>query len=237
MAFQLTKVVPWGRSFEEYVAMFALSEQDLRGPILSCADGPAGFNCELTQRGGTVVSVDPVYAFQTDQISRQIDKTFDEVLAQTRENMEEFVWDNISSVEMLGRVRMAAMQTFLSDYDLGRAEGRYLPGELPALDFPDSRFSLALCSHFLFLYSDQLNLQFHLESVRELCRVAGEARIFPLVQLGSVPSPHVPAVIDHLRKSGYRADIARVPYEFQRGGNQMLRVRKTRGGLASKRVE
>ncbi|MDX1815834.1 MAG: SAM-dependent methyltransferase, partial [Thermodesulfobacteriota bacterium] len=55
MAFTLNKVVPWGRSFNEYTAMFALSETDLGKRILGCADGPASFNCILTKRGGRVL--------------------------------------------------------------------------------------------------------------------------------------------------------------------------------------
>lgn len=42
MAFTLDKVVPWGRSYDEYVAMFALSSDDLRRRILGCGDGREG---------------------------------------------------------------------------------------------------------------------------------------------------------------------------------------------------
>ncbi|MGA1865189.1 MAG: SAM-dependent methyltransferase [bacterium] len=226
MTFQLKDIVPWGRSFEEYVAMFALSEEDLRGSILSCADGPSSFNCESCRRGVTVVSIDPLYDYGTDQIKKRIDETFEEVMTQTGKNMEEFVWKHISSVEELGRVRMEAMRTFLSDYDSGKSEGRYLPSSLPSLSFPDNRFTLALCSHFLFLYSNMLDLQFHISAIREMCRVAREARIFPLLQLGAKPSPHVPGVVEHFGNAGYKVDIVTVIYEFQRGGNKMLRIRK-----------
>jgi hypothetical protein len=46
MAFTLDQVVPWGRSFDEYRRMFALSDDDLGLRILGCADGPASFNGE-----------------------------------------------------------------------------------------------------------------------------------------------------------------------------------------------
>jgi hypothetical protein len=55
MAVQLKEIMPWGRSFEEYVAMFALSEEDLSKRILGCGDGPASFNAELTRRGRMAV--------------------------------------------------------------------------------------------------------------------------------------------------------------------------------------
>lgn len=58
---ELANIVPWGRSFEEYRAMFELSEQDLNKRILGCGDGPASFNAEATKRGSKVISCDPVY--------------------------------------------------------------------------------------------------------------------------------------------------------------------------------
>jgi hypothetical protein len=44
MTFTLDEVVPWGRSFDEYAAMFALEARELSRRILGCADGSASFN-------------------------------------------------------------------------------------------------------------------------------------------------------------------------------------------------
>jgi hypothetical protein len=38
---RLSEVIPWGRSFEEYRRVFALTDEDLAGRILGCGDGPA----------------------------------------------------------------------------------------------------------------------------------------------------------------------------------------------------
>jgi hypothetical protein len=84
----------------------------------------------------------------------------------------------------------------------------------------------ALCSHLLFLYSEQLSEDFHVQSIKELCRVAAETRVFPLLELGTRPSRHVQAVAERLTQDGYSVQIEQVPYEFQRGGNQMMRVSK-----------
>jgi hypothetical protein len=143
---------------------------------------------------------------------------------QTRKNAHEFIWTTIKSVDELGRLRMAAMEEFLSDYPSGVSEKRYVDGELPRLPFPDGAFDLALCSHLLFLYSEQLSEDFHVESIRELCRVAGEARIFPLLEHGAIKSRHVEVVSARLAAEGYDVSIRTVPYEFQRGGNQMMSV-------------
>ena len=224
MVFRLAEVVPWGRSFEEYRKMFALTESDLNERILGCADGPASFNAGLTGQGGVVVSVDPLYRFSLDEIRERIAQVFETVLGETRKNAHEFLWTSIPSVERLGEIRREAMDAFLEDYSRGLEEGRYLDDSLPDLSFREGAFGLALCSHYLFLYSPHLSLDFHLRSIRELCRVAREVRIFPLLELGSVPSRHLEPVMEILSREGYLVAIETVPYEFQRGGSRMMRI-------------
>jgi len=226
--FTLDTVVPWGRSFDEYQRMFALSEGNLQRKILGCGDGPASFNAEATRRGSHVVSCDPMYLFGTSDIRGRIAETSEEVIEQTRRNAGEFVWTSIRSVEELRQRRMAAMETFLDDYDEGKAAGRYVDGSLPVLAFADNAFDLALCSHLLFLYTAQLSEEFHRSAVRELCRVANDVRIFPLLALGGQRSPYVDAVIADSRSAGHDVVIETVLYEFQRGGNQMMRIRVKR---------
>jgi hypothetical protein len=225
MAFELKEIVPWGRSFEEYGAMFALSEDDLCMTILGCGDGPASFNAELTKRGGAAVSIDPLYSRDVGEIRQRIDETFDDILRETRNNSDEFVWNNIRSVEELGKVRMRAMRKFLADFPEGKREGRYIAESMPDLTFPDNSFDLGLSSHFLFLYSDHLDLAFHIDSIRELCRVCEEVRVFPLLQLGGTRSPHADPVIEYFGATGYAVGESRVPYEFQRGADRMLRIK------------
>jgi hypothetical protein len=221
--FTLDQVVPWGRSFDEYTRMFALSASDLNGRILGCGDGPASFNAEATRCGHRVISCDPIYRFGTEEIRGRIAATYEQVLGQTRLNQHEFVWGNgIRDVDELGAVRLAAMQVFLDDYDAGRREGRYIDAALPALPFADRAFDLALCSHLLFLYSVQLGEPLHHAALRELSRVAAEVRVFPL---GGERSPFVDGSIRALREAGCQVAVERVPYEFQRGGNEMLRIR------------
>lgn len=224
MSFTLDKVVPWGRNFDEYVGMFALTPLDFRRRILGCGDGPAAFNAVVNRTGGGVVSVDPLYEFSVDQIRGRIDAVFDYMLAETERNKEEFVWEHVNSVEELGRTRREAMDEFLADYELGVKEFRYVAGALPSLPFMDQTFELALCSHFLFLYSEQYNLAFHVQSIKELCRIAEEVRIFPLMELGARKSRHLEAIITWLAREGLPAEIVPVKYEFQKGGNQMLRI-------------
>lgn len=226
MAFVLKQIVPWGRSFKEYVRMFNLTKKDLRSKIVSCGDGPAGFNVEMKKRGYEVVSCDPIYKFSAQQIKSQIDKIYDSVIKQLEDNRRDYVWESFKSPEALGRIRMQAMRDFLMDYSRGKKEGRYVAQRLPKLSFKDGQFDIALCSHFLFLYTGRLSFSFHMKAIAEMLRVAREVRIFPLLELGGKKSPYVKEAIKILREKGYKVAISRVDYEFQRNGNKMLRATK-----------
>lgn len=220
----LENIVPWGRSFAEYVRMFALTADDLALYILGCGDGPASFNGTLTRQGGRVVSCDPLYRSSAGEIEARIAATRGTILAQLHQLRDRYVWDFFGSPAEVGRVRQAAMAKFLADYVGGREAGRYLAGELPELPFAPRQFDLALCSHLLFLYSAQLSLDFHRAALRELCRVAREVRIFPLVDLAGKPSPYVEPLAAELADLGYAVEFRRVSYEFQRGADTMLRL-------------
>lgn len=227
MGFILENIVPWGRSYTEYVHMFALTPEDLGLRILGCGDGPAAFNAVLSKMGGRAVSVDPLYAFSQAGIRKRIDETFVVVLEQLRKNQCDYVWDTIHSVEELGEVRMTAMATFLDDLDAGKAAGRYVVGTLPWLAFGDGQFDLALSSHFLFLYSAQLDTAFHIQAIAEMLRVAREVRIFPILTIDGKLSPHVDAVCAHFSQMGFTARQQKVPYMFQQGGDIMLVIRRS----------
>ena len=202
--------------------MFALTSDDLAGSILDCASGPASFNAEVTAEGHRVTSCDPLYNLTAEEIRLRVDAVYDTMVANVRSASDEFVWQTFSSPEHLGEARLAATENFLADYPGGISEGRYLDRSLPHLGFGDREFDLALCSAFLFTYSDRLTTDFHVAAIEEMCRVAAEARVFPLLKSYGGPSPHLGPAVDVLRDRGHQVEVRRVPYEFQRGGNQML---------------
>lgn len=225
MGFQLENVVPWGRSLPEYIKMFDLTLDDFKLTILDCAGGPASFNAEMTKRGYKVFSCDPIYQFTAAEIAQRIQETYPVILKGVQETRDHLVWRDIESPEQLGEIRMAAMRLFLDDFPVGVVAERYITAELPDLPFDSGKFDLALCAHLLFTYSEQFSLEFHLESVLELCRVAKEVRIFPLlVNFSNDVSPWLEPVMKHLQSQGYTTEIKQVSYEFQKGGNQLLRV-------------
>ena len=217
--------MPWGRTLSEYQAMFALSKEDLDSKILGCGDGPASFNCEMTQAHKSVTSIDPIYQFSAQEIQQRIDETSALVSQQVRENQQDYRWTTIHSVDELIAMRLSAMRHFIADFDQGKKEKRYVHEELPNLSFEDKAFDLVLSSHFLFLYSEQLSFYFHKEAILEMCRVARrEVRIFPLLDLKNKYSLHVKPIIEVLSEKGFKATIIKTPYEFQKGAYELLSI-------------
>lgn len=226
MAFQLDQVVPWGRSYSEYCSMFNLTKTDRQKSILGIADGPASFNARFSQQcSGSIISVDPIYQFSRQEIQQRIDEIFDTIVIQIEKNAIHFNLDKFGSVQALAESRKQTMNDFLQDFETGLSEGRYLNAALPDLPFEDHNFDLALCSHFLFLYSIQLDFDFHLKALIELSRVAQEVRIYPLLDLSHQPSKHLPPIQSCLKEHGLNAEMIKVDYEFQIGANRMLVIK------------
>jgi hypothetical protein len=223
---KLEKVVPFGRSLDEYIKIFSLSDSDLKKKIIGVGDGPASFNVEMHTLGNTVVSVDPAYVFRGEEIKRRFDSVIDDIISQVKATPDDWVWTYHVSPDHLREHRVRVFRDFMADYDRGKAEGRYIAGGLPALDFADDEFDLALCSHLLFLYSDRLSYEFHLASVLEMMRVALEVRIFPLMTLMLKRSSYLQPLTEDLALRNFCVSIEKVAYELQKGGNEMLRITK-----------
>jgi hypothetical protein len=135
-----------------------------------------------------------------------------------------FDWTWYGSPARREAMRTAAAERFLAD--LARRPGRYLAGALPHLPLATDAVDLALCSHLLFTWSDQLDEQWHRAALTELARVARrEVRVFPLVVQGSGdPVPFLDDLRTDLHTAGLRTQLRPVPYRFQHGAQEMLVV-------------
>ncbi len=226
MSIKLESVVPFGRSFGEYQKIFDLSEDDLSKSILGVGDGPASFNAEMLERGHPVTSLDPLYELSGKEIGQQFYRIVDDVIQQVKATSESWVWTYHKSPDDLRRNREEALRLFVKDFDSGKQQGRYRIGELPYLrGIEDQSYDLALCSHFLFLYSDHFDCEFHQAAIQEMLRVATEIRVFPLLTLSREKSIYVEPIVQALESSGFKVGIKKVAYELQRGGNEMLWAR------------
>jgi hypothetical protein len=226
MVVYLEKIIPFGRSLDEYVKLFNLTETDLHKAILGIGDGPASFNAEGTKLGYQITSIDPIYSLTANQIQNRFYEVVDNVITQVEQTPNDWVWEYHKSPDDLRKNREKALALFCDDYELGKQKGRYKVGELPCLNYSDQTYELGLCSHLLFLYSEQLDIKFHIDAVCEMLRVCQEVRIFPLITLNLQPSPYLPIVVETLEGKGYQCELQPVIYELQRGGNTVLKISK-----------
>lgn len=225
MSFKLNSVVPWGRNFSEYKAMFMLTDEDLQKKIAGFGDGPASFNFEADKMGMNVTSYDIVYQFSKVELQNRIEEVRGIVMEQMAENMDNYVWNNIKSLDELERIRMSAMNMFLEDFEIGKAEGRYVYHNLPdRVNKDDNTYDIGLSSHFLLMYTD-LGYDFHIKAISEMMRVCKEVRIFPVCDLDGNKTDLITKVSNYLRGE-YCVNIIKTKYEFQKGNNEMMIITK-----------
>ncbi len=224
----MTKIVGpifTGRSWEEYQKMFHLEEWELKNQsFLDCAAGASSFAAYLANQGGDVRAVDRLYD-QDPQILRSLCQEHLEALIKSLEPIKkEFDWTYFRDLEHLQKHRYGSCQEFYQDYSQNRH--RYIQGDLTRLPFDDDQFDIVLCSHLLFIYDHRLDLDFHLRVLEEMFRVAGEeVRIYPLVKHKKRKSEFLKPVWERLSEVA-ELELVKVDYQFRRGGDQMLVMRK-----------
>lgn len=212
-----------GRTFAEYAAMFDLDADRLAGRrVLDCPSGVGSFVATARERGVSAVGADILYDHPRAAIARRAREDRAATVDQLRERRDLFAWDWYGDLGSRADHLRRASETFLADYP----DGPYVAAGLPALPFPDDSFDLALSANLLFLYDDRLGEAFHAAALRELVRVAGEVRVFPLASLDTERSAFVAAVSERLRADGLAVSTRAVPYEFQPGATETLVVER-----------
>jgi len=188
------------RSFDEYCAMFGLDPSSLEGPVLDVAGGASSFTAALRAKGISAVAADPFYGGLTEEV---IDAGYREIQvssAKIAAMKDAFDWSFYGSPERHRSIRERSMALFADDFRKSEKEEQtvYFPAALPSLPFPDDSFRLAICSHFLFLYAESFDRDFHVAAIGELLRVlrpGGELRVYPLVNLRWEPYPHLSDIV------------------------------------------
>ena len=216
---KLDDVIPWGRSLDEYRAMFALSAADLASRILGCGDGPASFNAEATAIGHRVVSCDPIYAFMVPR-SMRVYECYPAMIAQVKAKPDNFRWKLFCDPDHLVEYRLAAMRRFLADYETGQVAGAVRNGG--ATTAAVCRCHVRPRALFPFFVSVFGTLRSGLSppGVLELLRRAREVCIFPLLDLDYARSAHVEPICEDSRSAGYDVELVVGPYEFHAAGTR-----------------
>ncbi|OBZ09037.1 SAM-dependent methyltransferase [Bacillus sp. FJAT-27264] len=222
----LSRIVFIGRTFDEYMLMFGLSKEELRGrKILDCPAGACSFTAIANQLGADVTATDIAYYHPFEQLTEKGSEDIEHAMLSMEKAQSNYKWDYFKSVEGLRSHRIQALNDCAND--MKEFPNRYVPAVLPMLPFGDEEFDLTLSAHFLFMYADRLDYDLHLQAIQELMRVTKEEiRIFPLVDLSCNRYEHLDKLIDFIQSQGYIAEEIKVGYEFQKGANSMLRIKK-----------
>ena len=170
--------------------MYSLEESDLAGvKVLDCPGGPDALVAGGLERGLDIHAIDPQYVDNPDVLEARGRKEIIDSMVQLQKDPDQ-AWDQEKADEFQ-RLKLVALEQFVVAFR--EHPERYQVGSLPNLPVDDDSFDLALSGNFLFAYAslergglmsnDDLGLDFHIEAVRELVRVASEVRIFPTFAL------------------------------------------------------
>lgn len=213
-----------GRTVREYERIFDLDLGEWTGKsVLDCPGGACAFVAEANARGIDAVGADLVYGTPPDRLRRKCEADVEMAIEGFDGVEDQFVWTFYDDVEDVRNHWSSAYKTFLADYVDWYDTDRYVPAKLPELPFEDDSFSLVLSAHLLFLYSEDLTHEFHEESLLELARIADEeVRVYPLARFDGQEYPRLDELRQTLEREGYETERQSVPFEFQRGANEML---------------
>ena len=221
MPLNLNQIVPWGRSYGEYTKMFNLTSGDMEKKIFACADGFSSFNAEGTAKGGNIISCDPIYKYNLNRLSELSENSFQLILSEISRNKQDYNWDIFKNIDELYLHRKKVLKTFLQDYN-AQINCRYIAAELPLLPIKEKSFGLVLVSHFMFLYSEQISFEDHLNFLLECLRVSDEIRVYPIITMGLYVYPLLTDLVNYFLKLGFYGYTEKVEYNFLSGANEML---------------
>ncbi|KTD38657.1 hypothetical protein Lnau_0467 [Legionella nautarum] len=220
----MRKLVLWGHHADEYQEMFDLSKEDMNARIVEYGCGPSAVNAELTATTKNIISCDPLFNLDKDTLYTKVTLVFADMVSRVLKDQEKFDFSRYGSPQLLVDERQEGIAKFFADYEKGKKEKRYIAVSEYALPFADFSFDLALSSHYLFADLDDQDVDFHLQVIKELARIAKEVRIFPLIDRYNQPSPFLGPVLLGLQQDNFGTEVREVAYHLQPSGNAMLRV-------------
>jgi len=223
---ELERIIFIGRTYEEYLMMFALSEEELIGKkLLDCPAGACSFPAVGNLSGLDITACDIAYYHSVEDLRNKGLQDIEHAMEHMEKVKSNYKWEYFKDIEGLKNHRFRALQDCTND--MRTSSERYIPVTLPFLPFENGEFDIILSAHFLFMYGDRLDFRFHIETLKELLRISKEEiRIFPLVDLEGKRYKHLDKILRYLVDSGCKVEEIKVPYEFQINANSMLKIKK-----------
>jgi len=216
----------WVYCMADYCQMFDLSDADLERSLLDYPAGISSFNAEMFVKGHRVHSGDVVYELSPEAVAVYAKKLFQINEAHLRQHYEILREHDEQTLEGILSDWQKSKALFLEDYEKGKEEERYQFMKLPHLPFADYTFDMALCSGHLF-HSAATPATQRETLVEELCRVAKEVRIFPLLDEKGNITDALGHVMLAFQNRNYGIKVCEVSYHQMKGGNAMLKIWST----------
>jgi hypothetical protein len=208
-------------TYEDYCKMFALDEILLQRKIIDFPGAFSSFNATAHQKDQSVVSLDGLYDLGTAMIEN--------VVSQQKQ-----IWINhVSQMsgtpdlfpiaqEKFAKFKLSS-DLFLDDYTNGKEQQRYQAGDSESkLPFDDHSFQLALCSHWLF--KQDFDLKQTIDFIDELCRVAGEVRIFPINNAKYEAPEFLGHLMANYQTRGFQISCIAIEFDKHETGSAMLSI-------------
>ena len=239
----MNKLALWGYDRADCRAMFNLSEEDMASKILEYGCGPNILNLQQKKaiqeisnfshktdeetnsfEDHVVISCDPLFVLDKDTLSSKVRLIFADVIESIKKNQIPFDFNSSEGLDALVAERLQGIHQFFEDYDLGKMQNRYLGVTDYHLPFSDFYFDFALSAHYLFADLQGQTVDYHLEVIRELARVAKEVRLFPLIDSNGDTSQLLGPVLLGLQQENYGVEVKEVNFHLHKAGNAMLRI-------------
>ncbi len=215
-----------GRTYEEYRHMFNLDNLIGKKTILDVASGVSSFCAEANKKGYCVTAADQIYNISLKMISQKSEQDLNMVMEQLSDVNDLFVWNYYKNISSLKKYRIKSCTAFLEDFKKYHTT-RYVSVKFPETNFKRNQFDISLVSHFLFLYENILDYNFHKMTILELLRItSNQIRIFPIVNLTGKKSRMVDTIMQDDDFKKIHISIKKVDFEFMKNGNEMLVIEK-----------
>src|SRR3989338_5161870 len=223
---ELKDIVLIGRTFDEYYRMFELGNINFKDEkILDVASGVSSFCSEANSKGYNVTASDKIYNFSAKEIEEKCISDLKMVMEKLPSVADLYKWEFFKNIDVLKKNRERTYKLFIEDFRKENGK-RYITTEYPQTKFSDDEFTISLISHFLFMYDEHIDYEFHKKTISEIIRITTkDIRIFPIVNLKGKRSLFVDKLMRDDEFRDYKMTIKKVDYEFMRNGNEMVLIR------------
>ena len=92
------------------------------------------------------------------------------------------------------------------------------------ISYQPDEFDLCLCDHMLFDRNKNSSVDYHVDTIKALCNVAKEVRIFPITADEQVVAELIGPVMLNLQQQNFGVEIKPVESDDNQAENTMMRI-------------